>query len=370
VKPNLNKALNQLNEGKLDEAKANIDAAINHDKMKDDGKTWYYRGLIYASIDTTSNETYKNLDPNAFQVALEAFQKAEEMSKGKGYFVQDATGLPQTKEQQMGYWANTHVNKGADQYQQEEFESAIESFEKVSKILEKDTLGHLYAGFAANSSEQYDKAIEHFTAYVDNGGTSSDPLKLLNNIYIQKGDKEKALEVIRKGKEKFPEDPDFPKLEIGALIELNRIDEAKAGLEEAIKSEPDNKILHFYLGYANQNLGNLEEAKKNYEDALKIDGQYFEAQFYLARLMYADAAAIKKQMADLGISAEDKKKRFELDKTLVEKLKVALPYWEKAEKINPNDQDVLDALYSIYGDLDMPEEAKRIEAKYKQLGYE
>lgn len=370
VKPNLNKALNQLNEGKLDEAKANIDAAINHDKMKDDGKTWYYRGLIYASIDTTSNETYKNLDPNAFQVALEAFQKAEEMSKGKGYFVQDATGLPQTKEQQMGYWANTHVNKGADQYQQEEFESAIESFEKVSKILEKDTLGHLYAGFAANSSEQYDKAIEHFTAYVDNGGTSSDPLKLLNNIYIQKGDKEKALEVIRKGKEKFPEDPDFPKLEIGALIELNRIDEAKAGLEEAIKSEPDNKILHFYLGYANQNLGNLEEAKKNYEDALKIDGQYFEAQFYLARLMYADAAAIKKQMADLGISAEDKKKRFELDKTLVEKLKVALPYWEKAEKINPNDQDVLDALYSIYGDLDMPEDAKRIEAKYKQLGYE
>jgi hypothetical protein len=86
--------------------------------------------------------------------------------------------------------------------------------------------------------------------------------------------------------------------------------------------------------------------------------------------MYQDAAVVKKQMADLGISAEDKKKRFELDKVLVEKLRVALPYWEKAEKINPNDQDVLDALYSIYGDLDMPDQAKRIEAKYKQLGYE
>ncbi len=370
VKPNLNKALNQLNEGKLDEAKANIDAAINNEKMQNDGKTWYYRGLIYASIDTTSNETYKNLDPNAFQVALEAFQKAEELSKGKGYFTQDAMGLPQTKEQQMAFWANTHVNKGADQYQQEEFEAAVESFEKVSKILEKDTLGNLYAGFAANSSEQYDKAIEHFNAYLENGGTSSDPVKLMNNIYVQKGDKEKALEVVRMGKQKFPQDPDFPKLEIGALIELNRIDEAKAGLEEAIKTEPDNKILHFYLGFANQNLGNIDVAKKNYEDALKLDPQYFEAQFYLARLMYAEAAAIKKQMADLGISADDKKKRFELDKVLVEKLRVALPYWEKAEKINPNDQDVLDALYSIYGDLDMPEDAKRIEAKYKQLGYE
>lgn len=370
VKPNLNKALNQLNEGKLDEAKANIDAAIENEKMKVDGKTWYYRGLIYASIDTTSNEAFKSLDPNAFQVALDAFKKAEELSKGKGYFTQDAMGLPQTKEQQMSFWANTHVNKGADLYQQEEFESAAQSFEKVSQILEKDTLGHLYAGFASNAAENYDKAIEHFNAYIENGGTSSDPIKLLNNIYIQKGDKEKALEVIRKGKAKFPADPDFPKLEIGALIELNRIDEAKTGLEEAIKNEPDNKILHFYLGYANQNLGNIAEAKKNYEDALKLDGQYFEAQFYLARLMYQDAAVVKKQMADLGISAEDKKKRFELDKVLVEKLRVALPYWEKAEKINPNDQDVLDALYSIYGDLDMPDQAKRIEAKYKQLGYE
>src|SRR5690606_11753099 len=149
VKPNLNKALNQLNEGKLDEAKANIDAAIENEKMKVDGKTWYYRGLIYASIDTTSNEAFKSLDPNAFQVALDAFKKAEELSKGKGYFTQDAMGLPQTKEQQMSFWANTHVNKGADLYQQEEFESAAQSFEKVSQILEKDTLGHLYAGFAS-----------------------------------------------------------------------------------------------------------------------------------------------------------------------------------------------------------------------------
>ena len=58
-----------------------------------------------------------------------------------------------------------------------------------------------------------------------------------------------------------------------------------------------------------------------------------------------EAAVIKKEMSNLGISAEDKKKRFELDKQLVEKLKLALPYWEKAEKLNPSDQEVLDTLY-------------------------
>lgn len=370
IKPNLNKALNSLLAGKLDEAKANIDAAVEHEKMKDDGKTWYYRGLIYASIDTTSNETFRNLDPNAADVALEAFNKAEALSKGKGYFITDPNGLPITKDQQMSQWANQALNIGADAYQNEEYETALTNFEKVSKILDKDTLGHLYAGFAANSAENFDKALENFAAYYENGGTNTDPYKLMNNILIQKGDKEKALALVREAKTKFPQNADFPKLEIAHLIDLNRIDEAKSGLEKALESEPDNKILHFYLGYANQSLNKLDEAKKNYESALKIDPQYFEAQFYLARLMYNDAANIKKQMANLGISAEDKKKRFELDKVLVEKLKIALPYWEKAEKLNPNDQDTLDVLYSIYGDLDMPEQAKRIEKRYKELGYE
>jgi tetratricopeptide (TPR) repeat protein len=155
---------------------------------------------------------------------------------------------------------------------------------------------------------------------------------------------------------------------IRLLIDLKRIDEAKSGLESAIKKEPNNKILHFYLGYANANLNNTDEAKKNYEEALRIDPQYFEAQLYLAKLMITEASNIKKEMANLGISAADKKKKFELDKVLVEKLKLALPYWEKAEKMKPDDQEVLDTLSSIYIDLDMQEQVKRIEKRYKELG--
>ena len=54
-KPNINKALKSLQEGQLAEAKEMIDAATTYEKTMDDGKTWYYRGLIYAAIDTTSN---------------------------------------------------------------------------------------------------------------------------------------------------------------------------------------------------------------------------------------------------------------------------------------------------------------------------
>ena len=117
-------------------------------------------------------------------------------------------------------------------------------------------------------------------------------------------------------------------------------------------------------------LNSYEQAKASFEESLKIDPQYFEAQLYLAKVVSEDAKKIKREMNNLGISAADKKKRFELDAVYVEKLKVALPYWEKAEKLNPSDQEVLDELFGIYSDLDMQDKVKRIEKRYKELGIE
>ena len=372
VKPNLNKALNSWKEGKLDEAKANIDAATTSEKTMNDAKTWYYRGLIYAAIDTTSNEAHKALATDAYKTAVESFKKADELNTGKAeLFIQDAAGLPMLKSQQMSNWAGGYLNKGASQYQEEDLEGALKNFEKVQEILPKDTTAYFYAGFVANGLENYDKAIENFKKYNEFGGKSSDGYSIMSNIYSgPKENKEEALKVIREAKTKFPANQDFPKVEIGLLIDLKRIDEAKSGLESAVAKEPGNKILHFYLGYANASLNKMDEAKKNYEDALKIDPQYFEAQLYLAKLMYSEAAAIKKEMSNLGISAADKKKKFDLDKVLVEKLKIALPFWEKAEKVKPDDQEVLDTLYAMYTDLDMQDQMKRIDKRYKELGTE
>jgi tetratricopeptide (TPR) repeat protein len=372
AKPNLNKALTSWREGKLDEAKANVDLMPTYEKTMSDPKAWYYRGLVYGSLDTTSNEAFKALAPDAFTVAMESFKKADELNgKGKELFIPDAAGMPILKSQQMEYWANTYINKGASLYQEEDLENSLKNFEKAQMIQPGDTLAYFYSGFVSNSLEDYDKALASFQKYIDLGGKSSDAyLSIININSGPKQNKEEALRVVRLAKPIFPNNPDLPKVEIGLLIDLKRIDEAKAGLEAAIKKEPNNKILHFYLGYANAALNSNAEAKKNYEEALRIDPQYFEAQLYLAKLVSADAVSIKKQMSNLGISAEDKKKKFELDKKLVETLKLALPYWEKAEKLNPSDQEVLDNLYAIYSDLDMQDQLKRIDKRYKELGIE
>src|SRR5690606_27271512 len=285
------------------------------------------------------------------------------------YNIIGANGLPILKPQQMEIWAGTYINKGANLYQQDDLEGALENFEKTSRIIPDDTTAYFYSGIVANSLEKYQLSYDKFRTYIDKGGTSPDAYSMMLNLLNGPLDnKEKALELAREAQQKFPNNSDFGKVEIGTLIDLNRIEEARAGLEQAIKKEPDNKILHFYLGYVNSSLGNSDAAVKSYEEALRIDPNYFDAQLLMAKEMYKPAEKIKREMASLGISAADRKKKLELDSQLVEKLKVALPYWEKAEKMNPTEMEVLDALSSIYGDLGMTAQAQRIEQRYKELG--
>ena len=369
-KPNINKALKSLQDGNLAEAKETIDAATTYEKTMDDGKTWYYRGLIYAAIDTTSNPAAKALAEDPFKTAMESFAKADELAKGGSeYFTLEPNSVvPTTKSQQIGQLANWYLNRGAALYQSDSLEEALANFEKTQVVLPEDTIAYFYAGFVANAMDDHDRAIKNFEKYIEKGGSSPDAYSLMINTYSgPKEDKEKALEVSRRAKEKFPENPEFPKVEIGLLIDMDKIEEAKKGLEEGVVREPDNKTYHFYLGYVNSKLENWDAAKKNFEQALRLDPSYFDAQYYLAQVYLIDAGKIMDQLKNLGISAADKKKQAELDKVLVEKYKIALPHWEKAEKLKPNDMDVLDRLRTIYYYLGDDANEKRVTQKLKTL---
>ena len=373
IKPNLNKALKLWQDNKLDEAKAMIDVAETDPKLSLDGKTFYYKGLIYAALDTTSNDNFKKLAENPLTTAMAAFDKAESMGKGKGYFISDQMGLPILKEQQLQVLAGTYLNKGAAAYQEDDFDGAITYFRKSQTVNPKDTTAYFYSGYANFQKEDYKAAVEDLKKYQENGGKSQDSyLLIINALNGPLEQKEEALKIVTDAKAKFPKNSDLPKVEIGILIDLNKVDEAKGGLEQAIAKEPTNKILHFYLGYVNSKLEKWEESKVNYLEALKIDKDYFEAQYYLAQIYLIDAEKVKREMNNLGISKEDQKKKLELDKTLVDKYKIALPYWEKANtmKIDDNNTriEVLDKLSMMYYYLGEDAKAAAIEKKLKELG--
>ncbi|HET9054517.1 MAG TPA: hypothetical protein VFM90_10100, partial [Cyclobacteriaceae bacterium] len=88
-KPNTNKILSLYQSGKYKEAKEQADVTVADPKLSTDGKAWYYRGLVYATLDTIQDESISALDANALAVAVESFKKSEEFNKkGTEYFIQ------------------------------------------------------------------------------------------------------------------------------------------------------------------------------------------------------------------------------------------------------------------------------------------
>src|SRR5271154_4354296 len=93
TKPSIVKAEKFLRDGKLDDAKSLIDLTVANREFMYDKKgrhsknaanAWYIRGLIYASIDTTSAQQYKNLDPDPFKVEVASFDSCTAIDEGKG----------------------------------------------------------------------------------------------------------------------------------------------------------------------------------------------------------------------------------------------------------------------------------------------
>lgn len=366
-KPKINKANRARETGNLAEAKEIIDAAIEHEKTKDDGKTWYYRGLIYATIDTTSNEEHKNLSDNALEEAIEAFRKADELNKKDSeYYLANELGLPVTMPQQIDGYYSHYFNQAVVAFQNSEFETAVDNFEKSALILPEDTNSYVNAAYAAHNGELYDKAKANYRRAIDAGATSQDLYNNYVNILIAVDkDKDTALKVIDEALEKFPSDGTLSKTRINILIEQGKIDEARESLEAAIEAEPENANLYFTLGVLNDELGQQDKAIDAYKKAIEVDPNHFESNFNYGVLLINDANETIKERNNLGLSKADQKKAASMEPVINEKLKRALPQWEKIYEINPNDETANEMLVYLYQQLDMDAKAKEIQNKQK-----
>ncbi len=227
-KPKINAAEKARSEGDLGTAKEIIDLASEYEKLKDDGKTWYYRGLIYATLDTTSNPQFQNLANDPLKIAMESFAKADELGGDKEYFLTAPNGLPITQTQQItGLWGH-YLNQGVQAYNAEDSENAYKYFQKTTVVQPKDTTGHIYAASVAQGMEKYDLALEHYETLLNDLDYTSKPLfySMVDIEGTVNDNTEKALEVIRRAKEVYPNDKEFAKSEINALIKLDRVEEA------------------------------------------------------------------------------------------------------------------------------------------------
>lgn len=370
-KPKVNKAKSLMDKGELAEAKQIFDEATTHEKTKDDGKMWYYRGLLYMQLDTTSNDAYKMLSNNPMEVAMKSFEKADELGdEGKEYFYTTATSLlPVTKSEQINNYYSYYYNLGVNEYQESNFEEAVSYFDKASFIQPADTNSVINAAFAAHSGEMYDEAKVLYKKAIERGAVNKDYFYNYIAIVGMDNDMEKSLAAVNEALEYFPNDVDLTRNRIDLLIKMDRIDEAKNELEKAVQDEPDNPDLQFALGVIHDQLGNRDQALSAYDEAIKANPTHYNSHYNKGVLLLDAANDVIKQQNNLGMSKADKKKHAELEPVIQQKLKDAMPQWERIVEISPQGDKAqnMEYLVYIYSNLGMKDKAAATQKKISAL---
>lgn len=355
------KAATAQTKGELDKAKLYIDQAVEHEKSKTKGKTWYTKGLVYESIAFSEDETYKALATDALEQSLAAYNKAISLEKEKSvtYF--------QAGQRIDGMWGQ-YLNQGADLYQKQDYKAALGQFEKTIMIKPKDTTGLIYAAITAQMDKQYDVAEKHYINLKEVGYASPEMYKSL--VFIQRvhhKDDAMALQAIKEGRELYPDDKDLMKEEINVLIITEQVDEAKEKLVVAIDKEPDNANLHYNLAFLYDQVGDTDKSVKLYKKAAELNPEYFDAIYNIAVINFNAAADRLKIANKMDLKTYQKEGQKYIDEAN-EKFTEAVPYFEKAHEINPKDTAVLENLELIYKRLKMFDKLEEVKGKIADLG--
>jgi len=365
---NVQNAYNSFRQEKFEEAKKFIDMAYNHEQTANDPKMWNYRSQIYLEI----MKKHSELDVNAAFKATEAHIKClQKDSKGR------IAVRKWTREEdvlnglvQCGY---NLYNTAIEDYQNSNYQSSIKKYKEIFKIIELDKENLLKRGnivpstiyhniyLSAIKLNDVDMQIEYLQKSIDLN-VSANVYKYMSNIYIEKGDLEKALDYIQQGKEMFDDDILLINSEIDLYLKMKKSNsEIIEILTDAIELDDLNEILFIIRAqrYIKENMYNL--AERDLLTALDLEPSSKTANNNLASLYLTKTEPLVNELNELSYS--DKSKRQVLNLKINELKTQSLPYLIAYTESEPTDKSALNTLAQIYYQLGM--EAKSTETRNK-----
>lgn len=373
-------AYNYMNDNELVKAKGEIDQAITHEKTMSDGKTWYYRGLIYEKIyknslamkEGTEDLLYPELQAvkeGSVLTAVESFEKSIElgsrkinMSEVKGHHAE------------MSMWA---YQEGVNYYNEKDFGDAAKYFETCFDIKKDyqqiDTMAAYNAGLAYKLAKNNTKAEELIKYCIETGYQVEQGYLDLLHMYKEAGDEEKYKSTLKEAREKLPNNQDIIQEEINVYLESQEYDKALVNLDQAIANDPSNKALIYARGIILDNQqstlradGKEDEANEayakaeaDYKKVVELDPEGFDGNYSLGALYYNRGAELLNEANNILDDA-----KYKVAKAAAEKqLTAALPYLEKAHALNAEDIDTMTSLKTIYARTNQTEKYDAMKEK-------
>lgn len=351
-----------------------IEQAVKDEKTKDWAKTWYYGGNLYFNAamtqDAECKQEFKNALDNTYNYYLKAMKynietegaseinldtdeglaKLLTMIYSKETQFDDATYMSDILGQKFPYLANAFINTGVEAFQAEDYKNAkdlsVKSVAVNSFMKRFDSLGMFNAALAAERLEEYDEALVYYKALTAVGYGGAELYLYMASIYDRKGDTAKKVEVIRKGREAFPENATLITEELSYLISTGQTEQALENFGDAIAADPENSSLYYNRGIIYDQMGELEKAASDYKKAMEVDPEFFDAAYNLGAMYYNIGVEWNNKASGYGLNETAKYK--EATEKANGYFAKARPALEKAHEINATDQATMASLVKIY----------------------
>ncbi|MDR2495631.1 MAG: tetratricopeptide repeat protein [Tannerellaceae bacterium] len=364
----------------FNEARELIKGALANAETKDDPKSWYVAG--YIEDQQFSAERMKQLlgqQPNeavmysALLNVLPFFEKSYELDQ-----LPDAKGKVKPKHTKdikgiLGADHIYYINAGAFYFNERNYQKAYESFDQYVQIANhamfagektaaRDSnfmLAQYYAAVAAAQLNNHDLAIAALKRASGTDYNTNEVYQYLFGEYQALQDTVNMEKTLEEGLAKLPSEQFFLLNLINIYIYTNRLDQAIDFLNKAIAQTPDNANLFNVLGIVYEQSKDEERAMSNFSKALSIEPDNADIQGNMGRIYFN--RAFNKQNEANAIS-DNKVYQEEVQKAK-DLFRQALPFYEKAHKLKPEEREYMVALRGIYYNLNMSDELTAIEAK-------
>ena len=356
-KSNRTNAYLSLQKGKLLEAKEAIDQAVKNPKTINDAKTWLFYGEVYYGIATSPLPAYRKLDTVAAQKALAGLKKAISLD--------DKHRIAKEANDYIGKLSAVFYTNGANDFKVKDYNKAIIDFKdafNVAKLLGKtDTTAAFNLGISGVLANKPQVAAEYLKKCIDLNFKDPKVFIFYSRSLKQMGDTTQAMEALKQGRERFPDELSILLEEAQMYLEQGKSDQLVTSLKEAISKQPNNPSnanFYFLIGKTYDDSGNHKMAEDFYKKAIGVNPNFFEAYYNIGAIFINTASNIQKQANNLPL---DKEKEYKaLNDSANAQLELALPWLEKALSIRPGDKLSTTALKEAYTRLKMYDKLKAL----------
>jgi tetratricopeptide (TPR) repeat protein len=272
------------------------------------------------------------------------------------------------KDQDKLFYAASYAVNGQD------FPNALKYYNELKNL---NYTGESTVFWATNKAS---KKEETFTTKAEReifikGGTHEKPrderttskrgeiYKNIALILVEDGKIDEAKAAVAEARKTNPEDASLILTEADLYLKMKDYDTYTRLVSEAIAKDPTNADLVYNLGVISGNSNKVDEAEKYYKKALELNPNYVNAYLNLAELKLRIDTKYVDEMSKLGNSDKDNKRYEQLRALQLKNYRDVLPYLEKAVEIDSSNEAVRKTLLSVYGALEMTDKAKALKAK-------